>query len=352
MNRPVIKRGSRCVPVRRRMAGLSLVELMISVAIGLIVLAAVVVIFANTSAARTELERSSRQIESGRYAVELLSNELRLAGFYGELNVGAVAAPGALPDPCSTDPAIWASAIPLHLQAYDNGGGAPTCIPASVKANTDIVVIRRARTCLAGVSGCPAATTGMPYLQVSLCTTEAATTPDVLGLQGTATFPLRLRNCTTAAGLRQYFVNLYFVSTDNGAGQNTPTLKRMELNGTSWLETPLVDGIEYLNVNYGIDNNGDGMPDAYSADPTNYTYTGCTTCTPVNNWTNVMTAQLFILARNIDPSPNFTDTKTYSLGTDAAGNAVTVGPFNDAYKRHVYTELVRLANPAGRRDTP
>ena len=51
-----------------------------------------------------------------------------------------------------------------------------------------------------------------------------------------------------------------------------------------------------------------------------------------------------------DAYPNgtfsYTDTKTYTL----AGN--TVGPFNNAYRRHVYSGLVRIMNVAGRRDTP
>ncbi len=349
-----------CAPASRRgTAGLSLVELMISIAIGLIILAAMVTIFANTSSARNEIERSNRQIENGRYAVELLSNDLRLAGFYGELDVGTMAAPGALTDPCSLTVADWQSSIRLHLQGYNNGTGAPTCVPAT-KSSTDILVVRRARACTAGVSGCPDVAPDSPYLQVSLCESEPLpyapppTPPPyyVLGLDGTAAYPLRIRNCATPAGKRQYMVNIYFVSANNGAGQNIPTLKRMELTGSDFTETPLVEGIEFFKIAYGIDNDGDGAPDAYTPDPANYTYGGCTSCTPVNNWLNVVTAQLYILARNIDPSPGHTDTKTYTLGTDAAGNPFVVGPFSDAYRRHVFTSLVRIVNPAGRRDTP
>ena len=90
----------RLLSVRVRAAGFSLVELMVSMAIGLMLLATLLVVFANASSARGELERSSRQIENGRYAVELLSDDLRVAGYYGEVNVGALAAPAALPDPC------------------------------------------------------------------------------------------------------------------------------------------------------------------------------------------------------------------------------------------------------------
>jgi type IV pilus assembly protein PilW len=333
-------------------AGFTLVEFMVSIALGLVILAAVVSLFANTSSARGELERTSRQIENGRYAVELLSEDLGLAGFYGELNVAPIGAPAAVPDPCSTTATDWIAAIPVHVQGYDAGAGAPSCLGSNLKAGSDVVVVRRVRACVAGVSGCPAVSSGTPYLQVSLCSSEAATTPYLLGVSGATTYGLRLKDCATAAGLRQYLANTYFISTDNGAGQSIPTLKRRELTGAATIETPLVEGIDHLNVLYGIDNDGDGLPDAYTADPDTYSYAGCTTCTAPNNWTNVMTVQVFVLARNIEPSPGYTDTKTYTLGTDSAGAASTVGPFNDAYRRHVYTSVVRVANAAGRRDVP
>ncbi len=333
---------------KRGMAGLSLIEMLISMALGLVILAAVVNLFVNTSASRSEIERTSRQIENGRYAVDLLTSDLRLAGFYGELDVGTVALPGALPDPCATSVATLLAAIPMHIQGYNNGTGVPGCVPAT-KANTDVVVVRRTRGCVAGVAGCAAAVGGAPYMQVSLCDSEAPTTPYVLGLQGTATFNLRIRDCTTAAGMRQYLEHIYFVSTDNGAGQNVPTLKRMEFTGGGFTETPLVEGIEFFKVNYGIDTNGDGVVDVEHADPASYV---CAGCTAITNWNNVITAQIYVLARNIEPSPGYNDGKTYQLGITAAGTPFTVGPFNDGFRRHVYTSTIRLVNQAGRRDTP
>ena len=49
-----------------------------------------------------------------------------------------------------------------------------------------------------------------------------------------------------------------------------------------------------------------------------------------------------------DIEAEMTDTKTYTLGRNAAGAANVVGPFNDGFKRHTYSALVRLNNPAGR----
>ena len=88
-----MRHRARVLPTRRSMAGVSLVELMIAVTLGLMVLATLASVFASTSASRNELERTSRQIENGRFAMELMGDDLRLAGFYGELAVNAVTTP-------------------------------------------------------------------------------------------------------------------------------------------------------------------------------------------------------------------------------------------------------------------
>jgi type IV pilus assembly protein PilW len=340
----------RALRPRERQAGLSLVELMIAITLGLIIMAGLATIFANSSRTREELERNSRQIENGRFAMEMLSSDLRLAGFYGELDTRAVAAPAALVDPCSTAAADWALAFRLHIQGYDNGAGVPvTCTLPNLRPNTDVLVVRRVAACEAGVAGCPAVQNGAPYLQVAKCSTEQAATPYVFGLQGTAAYTLHLRDCATLAGERQYFVRIYYISDDNGAGVTIPTLKRRDFTGTGFVDTPLVEGIEQMNIEYGIDTDGDGLPDAYSADPT--AYTCATGCSAVANWMNVMTARIYLLSRNIDPSVNFTDNKTYTLGVDAAGIPVTFTR-GDGYHRHVYAGLVRIVNPAQRRETP
>ncbi|HSL72507.1 MAG TPA: PilW family protein, partial [Longimicrobiales bacterium] len=255
---------------RRRQLGLSLIELMISVTLGLLILSGVLVVFVNTSAARNEVERTSRQIENGRYASELLTEDLRLAGFYGELNVPALPVPGALPgDPCSLTPSDWRAWIPIHLQGYDDAGFvSANCTLPNLRANTDVLVVRRARACVAGSSGCDAVASGKPYVQVSLC--SAQVTPNYrLGLEGSETFDMQKRSCLTTAlaNKREYLVRIYFIANDNGAGQNIPTLKRLELTGSGWSVVPLVEGIEELQLHYGLDTNGDGMPDAYVANP-------------------------------------------------------------------------------------
>lgn len=347
MKRPFESPARLLSPMRRCMAGFSLIELMISMTLGMLIVSITMFVFFNASTSRNEVERTSRQIENGRYATEVVADDLRLAGFYGELKVGDIAPPGALPaDQCSMAATDWNAWIPLHVQGFDNGTGfdkttTAGCALADHKTNTDILLIRRARTCLATAADCGVAVTDTPYVQVSLCATE--TTTHRLGRQGTATFDLKQKNCTATADLRQYYVRIYYIGTNNGSGQNIPTLKRLELTGTGcagtppcWITTPLVEGIEEFNVVYGIDGDNDGSPESYSASPAS-----------VAEWMNVMSVQFHVLARNPELSPGYTQSKTYNLGLGAA--PITVA---DGYRRHVYSSLVRVNNPAGRRDTP
>jgi type IV pilus assembly protein PilW len=336
----------------RRQAGLSLVELMVSVTLGLIVLSGVLVVFANSSASRNEVERTTRQIENGRYASEILSDDIRLAGFYGEFDPSTLAAPGALPaDPCSVTVADWNSWIPVYVRGYDGAGFTSTnCALTNRKAGTDVLVIRRSRTCTANSTTCtPDVMAGTPYLQVSSCATQVTKYAlDIQPSSGSGAFTMQTKTCSsgTLSAKREYYVHIYFIATDNGRGDNVPTLKRLELVGNpsgtpTFNLVPLVEGIENLQLVYGVDTNSDGAPDEYVTDPAT-----------VARWLSVMTVQFNILARNIETSPNFVDTKTYTLGKDSTGAAQTFGPFNDGYRRHVYSGLVRIMNPAGRRDAP
>jgi len=333
---------------RQIQRGLSLIELMISITLGLIILSALATLFVNQSKARTELDKSNRMIDNGRYALEVLSDNLRLAGFYGALDPSSIAAPAALPIPCSTTMADIAAALPLHIQGYDAATVAaavaapPACLPATLKTGSDILVVRRVDTSapVTQASAVAAAST-TPYLQAQVCPNDMLTfNVDTVP----ANFTLRQRNCTTTsitpyADLRRMMVEIYFIDSNNQAGDGIPTLKRVELSTTGTMTAgaavPLVEGIEYMQIDYGLDADSDGSADNYIAAPV------------LADWPNIMSVKLNIIARNIDSSAGHTDTKTYSLG---GSPAITYTPAaGDNYKRHAYTQVVRLVNPSGRR---
>jgi type IV pilus assembly protein PilW len=87
----------------------------------------------------------------------------------------------------------------------------------------------------------------------------------------------------------------------------------------------------------------------YTADPDSYNGCAGTPSICVGYWRNTVAAKINVLARNTTTTQGYVDSKAYTLGLNADGvTANTVGPFNDAYKRHAYELVVKLNNPAGR----
>jgi len=346
--------------------GFSLVELMIAITIGFVILLGLSVVFYTSTVSRKETDRAARQIENGRYAMQVLSEDLKLAGYLAEFNPNVLPLPGAKPNPCLTTVADLNAQLPLHVQGYDNGAGLTaecTALLADLRANTDVVVIRRASTCFVGAAGCDPTIAGAPYFQASLCgsATELASTTvtDYFVLAAsTGTFNKHKKDCTTAppgtvADIRRYRTHIYFVTNNDNAGDGIPTLKRAELDDTGYTVVPLVEGIENLQIEYGVDTNNDGTPDTFTADPDSITYGAtCPTAPCVVAWRDVMGVRINVLARNTEISPGWVDTRTYTLGKKANGTDNVVPAASDAIKRHAYEGQVRMNNPSARRLVP
>ena len=347
-------------PTRTR--GYTIIELMVAITIGLIILAALVTLFAGNSRERGEIERANQQTENGRYALQVIGDDLRDAGYLGPFNPGSVVSPNpqfiipaTLPNACATDVPTLNTALSLAVQGYDNGVNAPACVAADLRAGTDILVVRRASTCAVGTAGCDPQVAGDVYLQASGCATEFAAGTYYALDSNVGNLTLHQKDCATAALIYQFRTHIYFVANNDKPGDGIPTLKRAELGvdaagNPAFNIVPLVEGVENLQLEYGLDTAvpTTGSPAVYTADPTSYN--GCVPgpCTVVSNWRNTVTAKINVLTRNLTTTQGYTDSKTYALGLTAAGVANTIGPFNDGYKRHVYYSVARLNNPAGR----
>ena len=344
-------------------AGFSLVELMVGLTIGLLLLIGLSILFANSSAARAELDKASRQVESGRYAMQVLADDARHAGYYGAL-ANAPGLPGtvtSLPDPCLTTLSVVQDSIGLPLQGYAGAATAAAldagklgCLNAAAgyKTNTAVLVVRRADTAIAA----SAATTGRFNIQVSGCPGDPVRYR--LDLPS-GTFDLHTNTapgCTPITGaplatITPIYTRIYFISTCSGTdcsaagADSVPTLKRIDVTTTGTTVTPIVDGIENLQFDYGMDNTTpfNGTPDVY----TNSASHAAVTPSSLAEWLNVMSLRIYVLARNLDSTAGYAEAKTYVLGP------VSVAPPSGAlasYKRHAYSEVVRLNNPAGRRE--
>lgn len=338
---------------------MTLIELMISIAIGLFLVAGLATLIASQSGTRAEIDKSGRMIENGRYALQAIASDVQMAGYWGELS-SIPSAPAALPNPCSvtiTGAQNIQESIPLHVQGYNN----PATLPANLACvtnylpGTDVLVVRHADTEEIATG---AAVAGQVYLQTGL-TSSGLSYEYRLASGNDASFTL-LKKDGSVATLRKLLIHIYYISqcsepvsgscTGADGGTPLPTLKRVELTVTSgapaMTTVSLAEGIENMQIDYGSDTDNDGAPngDYGNGDFVNGVASPPATAMGVSDWTNVMSVKIHLLARSRDATPGYSDSKTYDLGTFGATTAT-----NDSYKRHAFVQAVRVVNPSGRR---
>jgi type IV pilus assembly protein PilW len=284
-----------------RHAGFTLVELLVSVALGLLVMVALIAVYLNVSRTNTEMAKTNSLIENGRFAVDILGEDLAHAGFWGGYvpqfdNFALRTTPADAPKPASLAQgpclpyASWDAdyrdmLIGIPVEAY---AGVPTGCSGVVvdrKAGTDVLVVRHAETCSYTFDGtnwvpsspnCEAFNGSKVYFQASFCAAETeAATPLRYVLYNDPSndpnlFQLKRRGCTgdpasgptlgTRAALRKFVSNIYYVRTwASDAGDGVPTLVRATfgISGGVPVHEPaaaLIEGIENLAVELGIDS--------------------------------------------------------------------------------------------------
>ncbi len=298
-------------------SGFTLVEMMVALAVGLFLVGGLISLLVSTSASRMELDKSSRQIENGRYALQLLSEDVRHAGFLGTYSPGGTIA-WQTPDPCETVVASLGFLpdplqVPVFVQGLDGSAPDPSCVPAGTRlAGTDVLVVRRVST-----TSTPAASpvANEVYFQSSFCVAIPMPTAFVIDVGSSASFVLERKDCATLAPLNKYMVRVYYVSSCNvcSPSDNLPTLKVAEYVLGAMTVTPLVEGIENMQVDYGIDMDADGSPDCYISNPDSPAAgetavgicpnpTGYVRTTAAQNWSNVVSVRIHVLARSNETS--------------------------------------------------
>ncbi len=385
--------------------GFSLMELMVSMAIAMTLLAALASVFTQSISAREKIDLEGQKIETSRYSLDTLAEDIRLAGYYGTLAPslsGATLVNGATPtdwkyvDPCATatgNQAGWDSStnpiqVPFAIFGYEahGTGTLPAALTACLnnyKTGTDVFVVRRASTSTVTAGG-TGYVSGETYLQVSTCPDGSV---DVLPAQPppfiakatttSADFNLHSLGCTPTtpganAPVRKLMTRIYYISTcddctnnlDNDAsttGDGMPTLKMLELGiptsgGTTMalnLRT-IAPSVENLHLEYGIDSDDNGSINTWvvsNEDPrqsgtTGTLVTGMRTDGTENRWEDVMAIKLFLITRDTKKTTGYLDTKSFILGTK------TVAAANDAYRRRLMSSTVKLVNLASRREAP
>jgi len=271
--------------------GLSLVELMVAMTIGLLLTAGIGYFYLGSSQTFRAVDDLSRIQESYRYALDFVGTDIRQAGYAGCANVSAIPQPG-------TTGAQLAPAGHFLAQAVQGFAGAvawpgPGAAPANYVPNTEVFRVMRADTLGTNVTGTMPGTAGPIAIAnnpgglavgdaviVSDCTHADASTVSAVG-GSTSITPGGALQKAYGNGAEVFPLNdaVYFIGTNPGG---RPALYRRLGAGAS---EELVENVENMVIRYGIDINNDYAVDAYQA------------AGAVANWRQVVAVRLNLVFR-------------------------------------------------------
>jgi type IV pilus assembly protein PilW len=240
-------------PGRARMLGLSLIELMAALTIGLLLIAGALTVYMQSRNTYRTTDTAARMQETARYAFDVLEPDVRLAGFWG-MKKGPSAVTDTVPaasityNKCSTNDG-WLGDASKYINAFDGDGSTAAnwasmaCGPTGLSARSDVLIVRRAS----------AETSVLDTTKVQVHSNRAQAT-----VFNSATAPGGY-GTGPASETRDMVVNVYYIGTDNGLA----ALRRVSLRGMTMQDEPVITGVQDMQVELGIDTNGDGTIERY-----------------------------------------------------------------------------------------
>ncbi len=312
--------------------GLSLVELMIALAIGVVLALAVTQFFLRSKISYLQDEELARMRENGRYALRYMRHELSMAGYLGGVTDSHILA--STPGGSICFDYVIASERPLeHFNDVTTDGDTgdpsralpPACLAAGRhQADTDMVLVRR--------------TKDMAIVQQG----QERALPDRRSLY------LRVESWGASVGLVrgggridstvdlwEYIPQLVFVRNySSEPDDGIPTLCRMRLSPTGPRMAPvecLIEGVEQLQLSYGIDEDGDHQADRFETRPA------------PDVLRQAVAVRVYLLVRSIHPLAGYVNANSYQLGEKS------VAARGDGYLRQVMGATVPLRNMPGYR---
>lgn len=347
--------------------GVTLIEMMIAMLISAFLLGGVIQIFISSKQSYRVGEDSSRLQENGRFAIDIMARDIRMAGFlpcriqagkvansvdstdsiydffnapvgadeYGSSTFAGYPAVGSAP----TDRVAGADAIRIL-----RGGSQSSCVASHVVASAtlhlcgpssefqqgDILLVCDAeKAALFQMSG-PASTGAHTTIVHNTGTGSPGNCNKKLGKPGTP------GDCATNsdaqfqmdAQIVKFSSVAYYIGVSTSG--KTTSLYKIVL-GQAPIE--LIEDIETMQLLYGEDTTADGIADQY------------VTGNNVTDANNVVAVRIGLLVRSPNEVAKDTDAKTYSVaGTAIADTGTAVTHSGGKFFRNVYTSTIKVRN--------
>lgn len=329
---------------RRRQAGVSLIELMVALLIGLFLMLGAITVYNQSRATYRASEGVARLQEVARLALDVLEADIRMANFWGlnsksdyvtnragpgqPLPAAFTAAQGGRISSCGGVGSNWAINLDSYLDGSNNTYGL-ACAGQSPDAGSagnpgsDVLVVRRANEVQSTTLDVNSIHLQTSRIQGELFVPACNTASNPACIPGGYLPPV--------SQSRQLEVHAYYVSTQSTLRNDVPSLRRKVIGnvnaGTFVGDEEIVAGVEHMQVRLGIDTNGDTNIDQY-VNP------GAVPATA-----RVVSATIWLRIRAEERDFGHRDDNVYQYGDMAA--AVTP---NDNYRRIVVTRTIQLRN--------
>jgi len=386
-------------PGHKRASGFSLVELMVALVLGLILTSGVISVYL-TSKKTYSLSNAVGQVqENGRSALYFMEDPIRMAGYMGcnhstltdhvlggagsaTLDLSKAVEGYEANGTAGTGPGNSYTISAANLAAVNNATKWSPNLPADILAavgataipGSDIIVLHEASNngfglvspyqTSAGVFVLPANAAQLAVGEIAVMTdcnkadmfqiTQANSSSGRVDHSAGGTVPGNMTNAqagnlgcdpvwcdTFGASAKLLFYNSYAfyigVGADGGPSLYQINLGSNAVNGSFGAPQELVSGVENMQILYGIDTDGDKIPNNFQP------------ASSVANWTQVVCVRIAIITRSDDASLDATPSTAPSfflLGnspTDAT-NGVTITSIKDRRLRKVYTETIGIRN--------
>ncbi|MEH6582016.1 MAG: PilW family protein [Halioglobus sp.] len=317
--------------------GFSLVELMVSILLGVVMSLGFVKLYLESKRNYVAEEDQARLQENGRFAVNILKRELMHAGFYAGSYAAGDREPVGISQDCVAT-GLWALDTREAIEIIDNYSGSVlthlgtafsnTCIDKThITPGTDVLSVKRTAgeaTLSNGVykNGVREAKRTQWYLRVASSGSGLSWWyNDEQGFPSTDAGP------AAVADYWEYFSQVFYIRQYSVApGDGTPALCVARLSGDGMSTECLVEGVEDMQLTFGIDTSGDGIPNEFRPVP----------ATAGTEQTTV--ARVHLLLRGLQLIAGYQNRKSYRLGSK------TIAAKNDAYLRRVLTTTVQIRN--------
>ena len=346
---------------RQKQSGMTLIEIMVALLLGLILTGGAIEIFLSNKATYRLESELSRMQETGRFIVDIVSKELRMAGYMGCASRGSietnVIADEKPPEDATTDKAIlgyeggsgnWTPSLPGSITpAMNDIDGVNS---RDVISGTDVVMVQRADSCGASISGNWQTTNanvqvhhpnqcGFSQDQVLMVTN--CRTADVFAIVNNPSTSGGLQTLTHSnsantgnflsenygpdSQIHIFRSNVFFIAPGESGMPAMYMAKWDPTNPGGFDILEMADGVQDMQILYGVDNaGGDEYADNY---------------VPANNvtdWSEVRSARVNFLLQSED---NIT-----SEPRDFTFNGQNANTGNDRRLRMAFSTTVTLRN--------